>query len=88
MSVFNRWRSEKVSCMIDNRFYFSTWQRMIIVKRIMSLSGSAYSEASFWEHDNPADPLRDAVSGQTQGQPRLPRRVMPMLPPPVLHEVD
>ena len=31
---------------------------------------------------------RDAVSGQTQGQPRLPRRVMPMLPPPVLHEVD
>ena len=88
VSVFNRWRSEKVSCMIDNRFYFSTWQRMIIVKRIMSLSGSAYSEASFWEHDNPADPLRDAVSGQTQGKPRLPRRVMPMLPPPVLHEVD
>ena len=88
VSMFNRWRSEKVSCMIDNRFYFSPWQRMLIVKRIMALSGSTFDEASFWEQDNPADPLRDAASGQTLGAPRLPRRVVPMLPPPVLHEVD
>ena len=74
--------------MIDNRFYFSTWQRMLIVKRIMALSGSTFDEASFWEQDNPADPLRDAASGQTLGAPSLPRRVVPMLPPPVLHEVD
>ncbi|MEE3405061.1 MAG: 3-oxoacyl-[acyl-carrier-protein] synthase III C-terminal domain-containing protein, partial [Acutalibacteraceae bacterium] len=33
-SLFNKWRSEKVSCMIDNRCYFSTWQRILIVKRI------------------------------------------------------
>jgi len=39
VSMFNRWRSEKISCMIDNRFYFSTWQRYIIVNRIMTLAG-------------------------------------------------
>ena len=87
VSMFYRWRSEKVSCMIDNRFYFSTWQRMLIVKRIMTLSGSAFDAASFWAGDDPTDRLRDAVSGQTQGTPNLPRRVVPMLPPPVLHEI-
>jgi hypothetical protein len=73
--------------MIDNRFYFSAWQRMIIAKRILSLSGSAFDAASFWAGDDPTDRLRDAVSGQTQGTPNLPRRVVPMLPPPVLHEI-
>lgn len=86
-SMFYRWRSEKISCMIDNRFYFSAWQRMIIAKRILSLSGSAFDAASFWAGDDPSDRLRDAVSGQTQGTPNLPRRVVPMLPPPVLHEI-
>lgn len=86
VSMFNRWRSERISCMIDNRFYFSTWQRMIIVKRIMTLSGSTFDLASFWALDNPADPVRDAVSNSALGAPRLPRKVVPMLPPPVLHE--
>ncbi len=30
VSLFNRWRSEEVSCMIDNRPYFSAWQRALI----------------------------------------------------------
>ena len=86
VSMFNRWRSEKISCMIDNRFYFSTWQRMIIVKRIMTLSGSTFEVDEFWRKDNPIDPLRDAVSSQTMGVHPLPVREVPMLPPPVLHE--
>lgn len=85
--MFNRWRSERVSCMIDNRFYFSTWQRMIIVKRIMTLSGSKFDADSFWAKDDPTDPVRDGQSGSAYGQKsRLPVRTVPALPPPVLHE--
>lgn len=40
----NIWRSEQISCMIDNRPYFSAWQRYLIVKRIFSIIyGSSYS---------------------------------------------
>ena len=85
--MFNRWRSERISCMIDNRFYFSTWQRMIIVKRIMTLSGSTFNADSFWAKDDPTDPVRDGQSGSAYGQKsRLPVRTVPALPPPVLHE--
>ena len=87
VSMFNRWRSERVSCMIDNRFYFSTWQRMIIVKRIMTLSGSTFDAESFWAKDDPTDPLRDGTSGSSNHvQSRLPVRTVPMPAPPVLHE--
>ena len=87
VSMFNRWRSERISCMIDNRFYFSTWQRIIIVKRIMTLSGSTFDINNFWAKDDPTDPLRDATSSPVMGDREpLPLRVMPMLPPPVLHE--
>ena len=85
--MFNRWRSERISCMIDNRFYFSTWQRMIIVKRIMTLSGSTFNVNTFWAKDDPTDPLRDRTSNATYGQKsRVPVRTVPQLPPPVLHE--
>ena len=84
--TFGRWRSEKISCMIDNRFYFSTWQRMLIVKRIMTLSGSTFDPASFWAKDVTIDPVRDIHSSPVAGsQPRTFREV-PLLPPPVLHE--
>ena len=87
VSMFNRWRSERVSCMIDNRFYFSTWQRMIIVKRIMTLSGSTFDADSFWAKDDPTDPLRDGTSNSSNhAQSRLPVRTVPMPAPPVLHE--
>ena len=86
VSMFNRWRSERVSCMIDNRFYFSTWQRMIIVKRIMTLCGGTFDAESFWAKDDPTDPLRDRKSGSSYGQKRrAPIHTVPTLPPPVLH---
>ena len=85
--MFNRWRSERISCMIDNRFYFSTWQRMIIVKRIMTLSGSTFNVNTFWAKDDPTDPVRDRTSNASYGQKsRVPVRTVPMLPSPVLHE--
>lgn len=86
--LFGRWRSEMISCMIDNRFYFSAWQRMLIVKRIMSLSGTAYNAESFWVNDKTADPVRDSQSSPVMGGDVRPVREMPLLPPPVLHEVE
>ncbi len=87
VSMFNRWRSERVSCMIDNRFYFSTWQRMIIVKRIMTLCGGTFDTESFWAKDDPTDPVRDRTSGSTYGRKNMSLiRTVPTLPPPVLHE--
>ena len=84
--LFGRWRSEMISCMIDNRLYFSTWQRMLIVKRIMSLSGSTFDAATFWANDKTADPVRDNPGTPSTSSFVRPRRVMPLLPPPVLHD--
>lgn len=83
VSTRRRWRSERVSCMIDNRFYFSTFQRELIVRRIMTLAGEEFNEASFWAKDVPYDPVRDIVSSPVMGNsdPVVPRPV-PMLPPP------
>lgn len=84
--MFGRWRSEKISCMIDNRYYFSTWQRLLIVERIMTLSGSTFNKDSFWEKDVATDPVRDVISSKVMGEHPLQVREMPLLPPPVLHE--
>ena len=98
VSMFNRWRSEKVSCMIDNRFYFSTVQRYLIVERIMKMSG-VLSSWSYWgptprlswddffENDVTTDPVRDVVNAPVMGVSDIvPPRPVPLLPPPVLHE--
>ena len=85
--MFNRWRSERISCMIDNRFYFSTWQRMIIVTRIMTLCGGTFNADSFWAKDDPTDPVRDGTSSSANNaKSRVPVRTVPVLPSPVLHE--
>lgn len=85
----NRWRSEKISCMIDNRQYFSAWQRDLIVRRIFSLAGETFSFSDFIASDVTVDPVREGTSGA----PRLGRipeagayHICPPLPPPVPHE--
>ena len=89
VSILNRWRSERVSCMIDNRFYFSTFQRYLIVKRIMTLAGATFSENSFWAKDVPIDPVRDIVSSSVMGESNsIPPRPVPLLPPPTFVVVD
>ncbi len=89
VSIKHRWRSERVSCMIDNRFYFSTFQRELIVRRIMTLAGASFNEATFWAKDVPIDPVRDVISSPVMGEedPVLPR-IMPPLPPPQLVVVE
>ena len=88
VSIFNRWRSEKISCMMDNRRYSSTWQRILIVKRILDIAGETFNLNTFFSKDDPTDPLRDIVSSATYGSvtEKIPMKVMPMLPEPVMHE--
>ena len=82
VSKLHRWRSEKISCMIDNRFFFSTWQRMLIVKRILSLAGEAFDVDEFYAKDHPEDPVRDVVSSPVMGKPSPIAPVhVPPLPP-------
>lgn len=60
-SVFDAWRSEQISCMIDNRPYFSAWQRYLIVQRIFTLCGdsSKFTFEQWLANDVTIDPVRD-----------------------------
>ena len=85
VSLFNRWRSEKVSCMIDNRPYFSAWQRVLIAQRISTLAGLSFDLDEFLINDDPTDPVRDVA--KRRGAPvntSGPIEFMPPLPPPEL----
>ena len=89
VSILNRWRSEQISCMIDNRQYFSAWQRILIVKAIKSLAGDTFSLNDFLDKDVTLDPLRDgaqAHSAARQSAHTSPLQFYPPLAPPVLHE--
>ena len=46
------WRSEEVSCMDDNRPYFSAWQRYLIAKRIHDLAQEPFTYDDFIANDN------------------------------------
>lgn len=86
-SIFNRWRSEMISCMYDNRPYFSTVQRALIAKRISDLAEIDFDLTAFLSTDNPRDPLRDGESSFVDDvNVRGPVMVLPMLPPPVIIE--
>lgn len=89
--IFNRWRSEKTSCMIDNRPYFSAWQRILIVKRILSLSGEGFSLENFFARDVATDPVRELLHATPSAFSEPDRNapiVVPMPAPPVLHDGD
>lgn len=68
--MFGRWRNERISCMIDNRFYFSAWQRYLITKRIMTLSGDldSFSFESWLSQDKTDDPIRDNISSSIRNR--------------------
>ena len=80
--VLNRWRCEKISCMIDNRQYFSAWQRELIVKRIMELSGSSFSLSDFIASDVTFDPVRDGSVGSASVATMASALKCPPLAPP------
>lgn len=92
-SLYYRWRSEKTSCMIDNRPYFSTWQRILIVNRIFEKVGALFYLEDFLAKDVTTDPVRPVVDASPAEVARARSRAlmvpeMPMLPPPVLHEEE
>ena len=92
-SLYYRWRSEKTSCMIDNRPYFSAWQRILIVRKIMDKCGETFDMQSFIDNDVTVDPIRPAASATAADRNLARARAMlvpemPMLPPPVIHEND
>ena len=93
-SLYYRWRSEKTSCMIDNRPYYSTWQRILIVRRIMTKTGETFDMDDFIAKDVTVDPIRPVVpaTASAEERSRILRKArsqallvpeMPMLPPPV-----
>ena len=95
-SLYYRWRSEKISCMIDNRPYYSTWQRILIVRRIMTKAGETFDMDDFIAKDVTVDPIRPVVpaSASVEERSRILLKArsqallvpeMPMLPPPVIH---
>ena len=65
--MFGRWRAERVSSMTDNRRYFSAWQRLLIVKRILEKAGETFSLDAFLANDVTTDPMRDETSSGTPG---------------------
>ena len=89
-TIFGRWRSEKISCMIDNRPYFSAWQRVLIVKRIKQLAGETFTFSDFLSKDVTLDPVRDRSRGAAEGRMKAGDEPVVYSPPfaaPVLHEV-
>lgn len=90
-SLYYRWRPEPVSCMIDNRPYFNTWSRILIVRRIMTKTGETFDMADFKAKDVAVDPIRPAANASPAARRTAGRRVREaaevlMLLPPVLVE--
>lgn len=55
------WRSEQVSCMDDNRPYFSAWQRYLIAKRIHDLAHESFTYDDFISDDNQYNSIQAGV---------------------------
>ena len=82
--MFGYWRSERVSCMIDNRAYFSTWQRYVLTDRILDLAGAgSINWDEFFENDDPTDPVRDIATRSDISYEGIP--IMPPTAPPVIN---
>ncbi len=63
------YRSESNSCMNNNVPYFSSWNRQLIVQRIMKLAGESFDLNSFYANDSRAtgkDFTSTSRSGSTQ----------------------
>ena len=84
--MFGRWRAERVSGMTDNRRYFSAWQRILIVKRILEKAGETFSLDAFFAADVTTDPMRDETSSGTPGIDIEHAMIVDVLPSPVFTE--
>lgn len=57
-----------LSCMDDNRLYFNTISRQLIVERIKTIAGKPFVIEEFFAKDINYDPLRDFNSFKTSDQ--------------------
>ncbi len=79
--------------MIDNRPYFNTWSRILIVRRILEKAGETFDLDAFREKDVMFDPVRPAadVTPVQRRQMRAQTDLVPEMPlllPPVMVEED
>ncbi|MBQ1968309.1 MAG: hypothetical protein II371_01790, partial [Flavobacteriales bacterium] len=78
------WRSEQISCMVDNRSYFNGISRYAIVERIMKIStGNATNSSYKYSYDEfKAQDKKDpnVANSLTKGGEKLP----PLAPPVVI----
>ncbi len=86
-AMFNRWRSEEISCMTDTRPYFSTWQRYLIAKRIKELAGESLTLIEFLATDKPSSPKASQSRTVKTAMEKGEVKVLPMLPPPSIHRL-
>jgi hypothetical protein len=74
--------------MIDNRQYYSTWQRVLIAQRISGLAQIGFDIDTFLLTDNPVDPLRGSKVTESIVNSKGPIEDMPPLPMPVFDDED
>ena len=63
----NIWRSEAISCMIDNRRYFNAYSRQLIVERIKALAGEPFDLDEFLAKDVNYDEILDGGPARSRG---------------------
>lgn len=76
--AYGIWRSEEISCMDDNRAYFSAPSRELMVQHIMSFAGLPYSLTDFLANDV----YEPVITGSTKGI--VPYRLREPYAPPQL----
>ena len=82
------WRPEIISCMVDNRPYFNAWSRYLIMERVYSVCGDTFNRSMFLAVDSGRsrydESATKSVTLEAEGTPEL----VPMLPPPVIVDVE
>lgn len=76
------WRSEYMSCMIDNREYFNSQSRYLIVKRILDMCGEEFTFETFLAKDIEKT---DNTGYAAYTRSRVPFEAAKPLAPPVIH---
>lgn len=77
------WRSEQISCMDDNRPYFNSQSRYLIVKRIMEMAGEEFTFPEFVEKD--VEKTDNSGIGKTKSY-GIPFDIRPLAPPVIVYK--
>lgn len=80
------WRSEAISCMEDNRMYFNTQSRYLIVERIMDIAKEDFSLEKFLQKDVQKTDNTSTSSNTKGGWEGVPYDFVPLAPPIMIVE--